>query len=239
MKQLLSPVVCVIALFGFSSVCKAQQVALSGSEFIEEVKPAATISGLLVLGAIRQSGTFSDHVMMTATLPEDWGGNEICISMISADGLYEARNTYHVDESWSGGIAEIPYPTKYADRLLELQQNELAISTKMGDCESSEKGAIMPIAWRSKEAASSAKISLYANGFGADEVFIYVGSDPNADPVDCTIIEAGVRTVFDTVCELDVSKFDRDEIIEIEMVRISEGQMSPSEFIELELGGSF
>jgi len=239
MKQLLSPVVFTIALFAFSPHCKAQQVALTGNALNEEVKPAATISGLLVLGAIRHSGTFSDHVMMTAALPKDWGGNEICISMISADGLYEARNTYRIDDSWDGGIAEIPYPTKYADRLLELQQNELAISTSMGDCEASENGAIMPIAWRSKEAASSAKISLYANGFGADEVFIYVGSDPNSDPVDCTILEAGVRTVFDTVCELDVSNFDQDELIEVEMVRISEGQMSPSEFIELELGGSF
>lgn len=175
---------------------------------------------------------------MTATLPKTWGGKDICISLISADGLYEARNTYTIDDDWEGGVTEIPYPTKYSDRLLELQQNELAISTRMGDCESSTTGTLMPIAWRNKDAAASSTISLYANGFGADEVFIYVGNDPSSEPVDCRIIGTGVRTVFDTVCEFDVSSVDQDKPVEIEMVRISGGKMSPSEFIELELGGS-
>lgn len=228
----------VISLLAFSPACKAQQVALAENALNEEVKSAATISGLLVLGAIRQSGAFSDHVVMTAALPKDWGGNEICISMISADGLYEARNTYQVDKNWNGGVVEIPYPTVYAERLLDLKPNELAISTTVGDCDVVEGGSIMPVAWRSKEAAVSSTVSLYANGFGADEVFVYVGDDPNSDPVDCSIVGNGVRTVFDTICEIDLSGFDPSQAIEIEMVRVSEGRMSPSEFIELELGGS-
>lgn len=227
-----------IVLIAFPPLCKAQEVALAENSLNEEVKPAATISGLLVLGAIRQNGAFSDHVTMTASLPKDWGGKDICISLISADGLYEARNTYSIDTNWDGGVTEIPYPTKYSDRLLKLEQNELAISTTMGDCEAPEVGSLMPIAWRSKDAAASSIISLYANGFGADEVFVYVGNDPSTDPVDCRIIETGVRTVFDTVCEFDVSNVNQNQPVEIELVRISGGQMSPSEFIELELGGA-
>ncbi|PHO05308.1 hypothetical protein CSC82_03770 [Rhodobacteraceae bacterium 4F10] len=213
-------------------------MALAETEFQEEVKPAATISGLLVLGAIRQSKTFSDHVTMTATLPDNWRGQEICIAMISADGLYESRNTYRVGTSWSGGVAEIPYPTKYAEHLLGLGKDELAISTRSGHCDATADGALMPVVWRGEDTTKSTIISVYANSFGSDEVIVYVGTDPMADPVDCQRIKKGVRTVFDTVCEIDAAPFIDDEILELEMVRISGGSMSPSEFIELQLGDS-
>lgn len=212
-------------------------MALAGPELQEELKSAATISGLLVLGAVRQSDTFANHVTMTANLPIAWSGEEICISLVSADGLYEAQNTYRIDEDWTGGVAEIPYPTKFADRLLGFGKNDLAISTRAGSCEAEGDGSLMPIAWRSAGETGSKLVSVFANSFGSDEVILYVGSDPLADPIECAKIDTGVRTVFDTVCDIDISTHESENLLELEMVRISSGQMSPSEFIELKLGG--
>ena len=137
-------------------------------------------------------------------VPEDWLGKQMCARVVSADGLYEAVNTYTIPEVLPRGtatvsLAEVPFDTAYGERLSEAESDGLAIRVTLGACESGAPRDATVAYWNADDAR---RVTLLINSFRASRVFVYVG-DGTAPPVACDSIALPARTAYDTTCALE------------------------------------
>ena len=95
----------------------AQDVTLVTEKLNETIHEGTTISGVIVVGVVGEGEPILDQLNVSVEIPPDWAETQICMFVISADGLYESRNTYSISAEWRGGIATIPYPTIHLDKV--------------------------------------------------------------------------------------------------------------------------
>ncbi|QBF31478.1 hypothetical protein CFI11_09640 [Thalassococcus sp. S3] len=173
----------------------------------------------MVMG-VQQQGRGSGVIDLKAFVPAAWAGETLCMRVVSSNGLYEAANEYSVPLAWQGGVAALPYPTRYEDRLGQMVQNELGARLQLGECSSKNVEATV-VSWN--DGARKAR-SLLLNSFQAEAVFVYI--EGQARPIRCDPITLEGRTAFDTSCTMQV--VDTDRPTEIEILRIVDGNAAPS-----------
>ena len=171
----------------------AQTIALKEDRFNEVLRPAAQISGALVAG-IQKQALAPGGISLRAHVPADWAGGDLCIRVLSIDGLYEASNTYSVPSGWSGGIADVEFPSKYLDRLLALPSDGVGVKIVQGPC-TQQTGQTTVAFWNG---AAGDPLTILVNSFRADAVFVYVGAE--GPPVKCDEIRLESRPSFDPRC---------------------------------------
>lgn len=233
MKFLISiPLVCItLATSG-----KADPLELVGGALNEVLHPAAQISGTTIVGAMILAHPFSDQLNLSAELPADWAGGQTCVTLISADGLYEAANTYEIAQDWPGGRVNIDYPSAYPDKLLPLKPEELAMLGRPGSCDTPVADEVIPLGWRQSGQAEGDVVRLFINAFHADEVYLFVGEDPLAPAIPCRAPDTLTTTAFDFVC--DISLQGSDDVVDIELNRVSSGQIAPPLYFSMRLSAS-
>ena len=207
-------------LFMISSMAplKAETLELATNPFNEEVQPAARISGNLITGVQRQ-GPSAEEITMAAIIPAAWAGETVCVRVVAVDGLYESVNEYLVADDWPGGQADFPYPTRYAEKLSWVAQNEIGIRLSRGVCDGPAEEATLA-RWNRGEKAPAAML---VNSFQADAVFAYVGD--STTPVRCEPITLDGRSAYDTRCPLDDVK--ATGATEVQLLRIVKGKTAP------------
>lgn len=226
MEQAMRVLVIFAALAVSSPAVLAQEAELATNPFNEILHERAQISGPALTGVLGEVSRDTEAPLLSAHIPAGW--TEICTSVISADGLYEARNDYRIPDGWAGGTINLPYPTQRLERLSALEGGTVAVLTRQGNCSAPENRFAVAY-WRSEPDMTQA--SLLINSFRADEVVAYVGNDPNAPEVACTNIEGSSLTAFDTMCEI-ILPADGNEI-EVELLRVRAGQSDPAEYITI------
>jgi hypothetical protein len=198
-------------------------------ELNESLREAATVSGLVVVGAILLPEGRDPEPRLAAALTPEWAGRDFCLDIISADGLYQSQSLYTLAPD-TVGLTPLPYPTAYRDRLRAAPEGEISVRGRLDGCDTG--GAIVPVAWRPHNLAGAEGIALQINAFRADSVQIFVGDDPLADAIPCVRAIADVRTAFDTICRFDLPDPVPDRL-NIEILRLSGGRAAPPEFVEL------
>lgn len=220
------PLVIVATLALSLQAVLAQEAELATNPFNEILHERAQISGPALTGVLGEVVSASEAPLLSAHIPAGW--REICTSVLSADGLYEARNDYRIPDGWSGGTINLPYPTQRLDRLSSLEGGTIAVLTRQGNCSAPENRFAIAY-WRSEPDLTQA--SLLVNSFRADEVVAYVGKDADAPEITCTNIEGSSLTAFDTMCEISLPVEGSE--IEVELLRIRAGQSDPAEYITI------
>ena len=207
----------------------ADPVELVAQVLNETLRPAAKISGTTVVGVTYLTQAQSPDFRLGATLPPSWAGQDICVRMISADGLYESQNTYRVAADWAGGSVALPYPTAHPAKLSALEDDELAVLTSPGGCDVRKGAAFLPTALRQTANWRQDRVRLFVNAFHADEVYLYVGDDPAAPPVDCEKSGATAKVAFDFICEIALT--GQAPAVSVEINRVAGGQVAPPDLI--------
>ena len=180
-----------------NSPASADSAALISTPFNEDLRSSANIAGALVIGIQRRSVN-SNGTDLTAYIPQDWAGTNICARVVSIDGLYEATNTYAVALDWKGGTLSLPYPTAYRDQLVEKPLDGIGVHVSRGDCSSDKSQDTTTLAgWN---AGPEAPLGVLVNSFRADAVYMYVGDAPV--PEVCEPLPAQNRAAYDTLCHL-------------------------------------
>lgn len=219
-------IVIYAVLAASSQAVLAQEAELATNPFNEILHERALISGPALTGVLGEVSRDTEAPLLSAHIPAGW--TEICTSVLSADGLYEARNDYRIPDGWGGGTINLPYPTQRLERLNALEGGTIAVLTRQGSCSAPENRFAIAY-WRSEPDMTQA--SLLVNSFRADEVVAYVGSDPGAPEVVCSNIGGSSLTAFDTMCDI-VLPVEGDEV-EVELLRVRAGQADPSEYITI------
>jgi hypothetical protein len=209
---------------------KAEPVSLADAELNEILRDAAQISGSTIVGVTRVPSETTPDLRFSGVLPGDWAGHSFCVSMISADGLYEAFNTYTVGPDWAGGAVSIAYPSKYPDKLSTLQGEELAILTSPGACGTAPDAAPVPFSWRGAGSLTG-DLRVFVNAFNADEVYMFVGDDPAAPAIECRQPRSGIEVAYDFVCDFEVAQ--GQTAVTLEINRVFAGQIAPPDMLSI------
>ena len=172
------------------------------SEFWEVVHPVAQIGGARVVGfaAIGALGQTETDSPLVATLPREWAGELTCLKVMSADGLYESKNTYSVSQDWVGGAVALDYPSREFERLSNLPTTMLAALMLRGDCAAVSTEASQ-VAWGQVGSQDDA-YQLFLNTSRADETFVYFPDYPDVADISCKAAVFDGRSAFDAFCDL-------------------------------------
>ncbi|WGW05328.1 hypothetical protein [Tropicibacter oceani] len=219
--------IAIVAALGSPS--KAETVVLK--DWQETLREAATVSGVVVVGAVLLPESKDPEPRLAAALDPAWKGRSLCVEVISADGLYQSRRLYDLAEV-TAGLTVLPYPTGYPERLRAAGAGEISVRARLDGCD--VDAGLVPVAWRPATDQTPAAIALQINAFRADSVHIFVGDDPMAEAVACQPVDADVRTAFDTICSFELPT-PTPSTLRIEILRVSSGVAAPPEFVDLML----
>lgn len=210
-----------------------EMINFTGGDFNEEFRESAQVSGSIVVGVLTaglQEGTGS---LVSARVPSDWDGGDVCVAVISADGLYNARNAYQIGKEWAGKNAEIEHDTAYKTELRDLPPEKVAVRVWSGGC-TNEQIEYTPAFWNALPSSQITKLTLLVNSFRADEVFLYPSPD-TADPIVCDRIDDAGHTAFDARCVIP-SEHLSVSVMDIELLNIRNREMDPPLRIKVLLG---
>ncbi len=197
----------------------ARSLRLVSDPFNEILRPAAKISGARFSGFLAAvpdeapeasseaaPGKGAGTEAFRAWIPADWSGSEICLRVMSADGLYESANLYRAPEDWPGGAARLDYPTRAPEALAARAPEELALSVTRGDCAAVETEA--SLAGRLEAEAGEEGALLLINAFRAEQTYVEVEGRPEAPEILCAPVQAEVRMAYDTACRVPAEVFE-------------------------------
>jgi hypothetical protein len=213
----------------------ADDVTLKSAQLKETLRDKAQISGVFVTGVVGTGAPDAARPSLHVHLPEGWAGDAFCISVLSADGLYESRNTYVASQAWPGGTVRIPYPTRYPRALSELNGGEVGVIARQGDCAAARAGAVVPAYWNQQPDDEADELLVLLNSFRADEAYVFVGSAPDAPVAPCRALETMIRTAFDMLCPVELPE-GHGGTLELEINRVESGVLAPPHFVDIRLG---
>jgi hypothetical protein len=213
-----------------SNVANAQDganVTLQSSPLNEEYREAAQISGSVVMGLTSGGAAAIERPSLHAYVPAAWAGQTICVSISSADGLYDASNDYRVPENWTGSTVSLAYPTSYAELLSNTTQFSIAVNVQEGACGSKVSGSGTVAYWNSIPAEAPTELGLMLNSFRADTVVIYVGEGPAAVAITCDEPDLPILAAFDRRCAIPAEALATSGMTKFNIFRIRSAEAEP------------
>jgi len=206
------------------------KVALVSNPFNEVLREAAQISGARLVG-LTATGTITSTIAVSAVIPTDWSGEEVCLKIVSADGLYESFNAYTVSADWGGGTSELPYPTASPEALASIPTHLISGILLKGNCIENSKEAAT-VFWGSEQHTAT---RVLLNTARADETYLTFPDNPELPDILCGPVQATSRNAFDTACILPL-ELGGIEPLEAVVLSFKNGEMGQEERITLHLG---
>lgn len=208
-------------------------MTLIENPFNEVVRKGAEISGARLVGFISApSGRLDGKAIdVAAAVPVAWQGQSLCLKVVSADGLYESRNTYQVAPDWGGGRAPLSYPSTHANEALAYLGSEIAGLVSLGDCRQPAP-QVAPIYWGNN---AGEKLAVLLNTARSEETFLTFPAEPSLEDVACEATASDLRTAFDTRCDLPTEIAAISEV-EVVVISFKNGEMGPEERLNLHFG---
>jgi hypothetical protein len=210
------------------------KVTLIENPFNEVLRTRAQISGARLVGFLAAPAGRPDGkvIEVAASIPADWKGQDVCLKVVSADGLYESRNTYSVPTDWQGGRSPLSYPSNFEDEALSYPGAQIAGTLALGDCTQAQS-KVAPVYWgKGVESA----LYLLLNTARSDETFVNFPELPDQQDIICETITTDQRNAFDTRC-LIPEPVTRLREVNLVVVSFKNGEMAPEERMTLQLGG--
>ncbi|RUO49339.1 hypothetical protein [Pseudidiomarina donghaiensis] len=216
-----------------SAPTQAQELKLADEQFSEQYASNVPVSGRILvgtvlvgsLGANASSGEGSGEgagefaVRLPSTTVKD-----VCVKVQSRDGSYSSENSYQLEQAEAGGVFPLEYPSKHIDMLKNMKANEIAVVSTPGKCTNSQQIDSVYVSYRGQPADDS-KLYVLANS-GRSDVFMRLQVANSNSNYRCSAITDGVRTGFDTMCELDMAALQPGEN-KITLLRRQSGRMLP------------
>jgi hypothetical protein len=179
---------------------------LAEMPFRESYNEDVGVSGAVVVGvaaSTAMSGSATLAGLRIPVVPDDV--DHICLTLLSRDGVYFARNTYKVPDPAPKG-SEIPSSlvllpvskaTKHPDIIPDFKLGDLAVRTTAGDC-TDERASHLVASDRSEFES----VDLLINAFGANAVYYRTTDGTTAD---CVEFSEGRRTSYDYRCTVPIA----------------------------------
>lgn len=211
------------------------KVSLVENPFKEVLRSGAEISGARLVGLVSTSEERpkGNSPQVSALVPKDWRGADLCLEVISIDGLYESRNTYTVAADWVGGPSELYYPSSHKEAALAYSGGQIAGLVARGNC-AAPLQEVAPVFWGTQPEKSSI-LYMLLNTARSEETFLSFPDLPEIENVTCELIQADQRNAFDTRCALPFN-ISAHGHVEAVAVSFKNGEMGPDVSMHLRFG---
>ncbi|MEM9013356.1 MAG: hypothetical protein AAGE18_19215 [Pseudomonadota bacterium] len=205
------------------------------ADFGETLHPNAQISGGHLIGLVAgnvlatAAEVAAEAPLIEVNVPSGWQG-EVCISMLSADGLYEARNQYTLDAGQTGARVPVAYEGEHDDLLSALEPVEIGVLLAQGGCGTGPATTYAPAFWRG-QGIEGDQVSLLINSRRAEQAFLFV----DQQPVACRALEHENRTAYDMACVVDAAALGAGPK-DVQLWSYRNGQAQPPVPLTVEIG---
>lgn len=215
------------AFFVLLAVCSsasAERVAFPTSEdFSEHFSSNVPVSGNILVGAMYSASKISNRFLLD-TAPDV---SHFCFKVSSIDGTYISENDYGLrnnSEENSQSVA-LEYPTKFEDIISSFDQSQLAPLATTGSCNDQRYQHVL---LSSRAVPDNDSDVLFMISSGRSEVFMQLkSSDGQRVKANCTRIEEGRRTSYDTICSVPARSLTTDSY-SAHIVRRKNGRSLPA-----------
>lgn len=224
----------VLLLYGGHAT--AQDAHLKYKAFHEVLQPDVNVSGTVIVGLSADDlvdGDALEHIRIRP--PSQWAGGEVCLSVVSRDGIYIARNTYVLPDPLGTNDIGLSYrQSRNLSLLKQYPARHLGILVQQGDCVAPGKLMLRPYA-RAHEAPWGS-VSIMVNGLGATDVFYAVDESVTGR---CEMLRDGRTTVFDFWCSIPEISDETGlaDTVDIQIERERYGRELPAATITLSRDG--
>ncbi len=212
---------------GVSLAAPVQELRLAQEAFTESYASNVPVSGRILVGVVYASPNLSGN--LAVRVPQVDLDQPICLKVHSRDGSYSSENEYRMAAAAEAELYSVEYPSKHTDVLNKLSADEMAMVAVPGSCEQSNSIQQVYLSYRGEEPGG--KVYVFANS-GRSDVFMQLQLDSGNQNHRCQAIKQGVRTGYDTLCEIDPALL-RDGSNAITLVRRQAGRMLPPVKFEL------
>lgn len=121
------------ALPGVATPAPPLEAELVGA-FFETEQVDVAVSGSVVVG-VTSTSVQGGKSVGSLLLLHAAGDPQVCLTMLSRDGVYYSRNTFRLPDAGAGQAVRLPYRTNLRDRLGNYEAADLAIRANAGSCE--------------------------------------------------------------------------------------------------------
>lgn len=211
----------ILSTLGLASTVSSQELKLADNNFSEQYASNVPVSGRILVGAVLVGGAATPN--FAVRLPSA-SIKDVCVKVQSRDGSYSSENTYRLEQAESGGVFTLEYPSKHIDMLKNMKGNEIAMISTPGHCEQHKQIDSVYVSHRGQPTAGD-KLFVLANS-GRSDVFMRLQVANSNSNIRCSTITEGVRTGFDTMCEIDTAALQQGEN-KITLLRRQSGRMLP------------
>jgi len=199
---------------------------LKGDQFREQLAQEASVSGRVVTGVLSANAPAA-HSLSLLPSPARAGG-DICVRVISRDGLYWSENTFRWPAAADMQAVRLQYPTRYD--LSHYAGTELSVFAYEGDCSEVQKGPAL-IAVRGDTGAPPEALDIFVNSGRADTFALITSPAGAGTTIACRLIREGRRTGYDTICTLPLADSAGDSLVVRIMRRRFDRMMPPVELV--------
>jgi len=202
-----------VALLLCSAVAAAEGAGTLRAElagpFHESVQEDVAVSGAIVVGVAAPAALSGPATLGGLMVP--MVGEQICMTVLSRDGVYYSRNDYRVpgaSDAVASSFVLVPYEgTQQRELIGSYGEGELAIRVTPGSCAQDPGKFLVP-----SRASEYQAVDLLINAFGANAVYFRTADGTEADCVEFT---QGRRTSYDYRCSIPVTALDTDSRVVI------------------------
>jgi len=181
------------------------RATLSGA-FHETVQEEVGVSGSVVVGVATANALSGAAALAGFVVPVS--SSQVCLTVVSRDGVYSSRNTYLMPPLEKGGAelwAVLPFEgTQRRELINSYVEGDLAVRATPGNC-SSQKSDYLVV----RRDGQVDSVSILVNAFGANDVFFRTeeGKEEN-----CQEFTEGRRTSYDFVCRVPVTGASHQQV---------------------------
>jgi hypothetical protein len=208
---------------------ESNTLELVGAEFNERFEQPTLFNRVPVAGLYVHAETPTDGPVVQIVVDKASDIRTFCVKAITADGFYEAVNTYTLPDSFAGGVGVIRFASQRPGALADLDPGTFGLAVFEGPC--GERGAaagnLVPAYWNADPDNDAAQASVAVNSMRADRVFLYVGDAP----IVCQPIAATVRHNFDTLCTFDLALLPAGKTTALRIVSVADQRPRPEEVV--------
>lgn len=196
--------------------------------FFETEQVDVAVSGSVVVG-VTSTAVQGGKSVGSLLLQHAAGDAQVCLTMLSRDGVYYSRNTFRLPDAGAGQAVRLPYRSNLRDRLDSYAASDLAMRASAGSC---EHGTNLYYVLGAASGPAPAAIRVFVNSFGATDVFYR--SAAHGLEGSCSPIAEGRRTSFDHWCDIPWPKGGAERL-EVGIERERYGREMPAVTLTLVL----
>lgn len=188
----------------------------------ENLTKTAKISGDVVAGFYANGIESSKKPYITAKVPKNWHAKDLCLTVVSDDGLYEGTQSYRVSSSGDGGWIDVPFLSNYGEFLSDTNQINIGIVFSENECNQKIDNFI-PAVWNQIPEQQALDYTVLINTFSSDEAYLIINGSVQ---IKCSEAKSVKHIAFDHECIVNSKDVDLIKN-EIELVRIKDSNILP------------